>query len=262
MQPETIRTVAVDHHTQVVDVFEDYYQAMARGRFENAFTYGRNKVDLALDAEIQRLPAGASILDIGCGTGEYVRRYSARGYRVAGIEPSSGMRAAAIARNPGADIRDAVATSLPFGDAQFDLAFAIEVYRYLHRDDFRTSLKEITRVLKPGGRVFFTMVNRYALDGFYVLQRAREAALGGQSTEHPHCEFFSPRELFEEMEQARFSDIQVFGRMLGPLRLAYKIPKVGKAIAEKLDGVDDFVHRFRFATPFAGHLIAAATKTA
>lgn len=53
---EQTRNVAVDHHGQVVDRFEDYCRAMASDRFANAFTYGRFKVDVALDAELKRLP--------------------------------------------------------------------------------------------------------------------------------------------------------------------------------------------------------------
>jgi SAM-dependent methyltransferase len=257
---EQIRGVAVDHHTTVVDRFEDYYRAMERDRFSNAFTYGRFKVDVALDEEVKQLPVGASLLDIGCGTGAYLKRFASQGFTVAGIEPSSGMRAVAIRDNPGAQVLDAVATALPFPDASFDFAFAIEVYRYLHRDDVRRSFAELLRVLKPGGRFFFTMVNRWALDGFYVLQRARQAVRGNADTKHPHCEFFTPAELTAELSAAGAAEVRVFGRMLAPLRLAYKLPLVGKALASRLDVVDDVLHHSALATPFAGHLIAVGRR--
>ncbi|MBL8909914.1 MAG: methyltransferase domain-containing protein [Archangium sp.] len=260
-QVEQIRNVAVDHHSEVASVFEDYYRDMARSRFTNAFTYGRFKVDVALDAEVKKLAPGSSILDVGCGTGAYLARYKASGFEVAGIEPAPNMRAVAIRDNPGVQILDAVATSLPFPDGKFDLVFAIEVYRYLHLDDVRKSLGELVRVLKPGGRMFFTMVNRYALDGFYVLQRARQVLRRTSAdTRNPHCEFFSPSELRAEMERAGVNDIEIYGRMLAGLRLAYKVPFIGGALAQRLDAVDDFVHRLDAATPFAGHLIAAGSK--
>lgn len=258
---EQLRTVAVDHHSEAVGVFEAYYRDMSQSRFTNAFTYGRFKVDVALDDALRTLPQGARVLDIGCGTGAYVARLRQQGFDAAGIEPAEGMRLAAIRDNPGATIVDAVCTSLPFDDASFDFAFAIEVYRYLHRDDFRTSLKEVLRVLKPGSRFFFTMVNRYALDGFYVLQRVREIVTPGRATtKHPHCEFFTPNELSQELAAAGFVDTQVFGRMLAPLRMAYKVPFAGEALARRLDGLDDAIHTSSVATPFAGHLIAVARR--
>lgn len=51
---EQIRRVAVEHNSQVVDCFEDYYQAMAHDRFSNAFTYGRFEVDVALDEQVKQ----------------------------------------------------------------------------------------------------------------------------------------------------------------------------------------------------------------
>lgn len=258
---EEIRNVAVDHHSQAASVFENYYRDMAKSRFSNAFTYGRFKVDVALDAEIKRLPSGSSILDVGCGTGAYLARYAASGFEVAGVEPAANMRAAAIKANPGIQIEDAVATELPFADATFDFAFSIEVYRYLHLEDFRRSMAEVLRVLKPGGRFFFTMVNRYALDGFFVLQRARQVVRRTRAdANNPHCEFFTPNELRAEMERAGMSEIEIYGRMLASLRLAYKVPLLGGLMASRLDSVDDLIHRSGLATPFAGHLIAVGQK--
>ena len=67
-----------------------------------------------------------------------------------------------------ATIVSGVATELPFPDESFDLVICIEVLRYLDRSDIRQALREIRRVLRPGGTMFLTMVNRYALDGFFL----------------------------------------------------------------------------------------------
>ena len=116
------------------------------------------------------------------------------------------------------------------------------------------------RVLKPGGRFFFTMVNRWALDGFWLFQRGREVLSGGPDTSHPHCEFFSPAELEEELRAVGVRDLAVFGRMLAPLRVTYKLPRWGRRLASRLEKLDDLVHQSPLATPFAGHLIVAGSK--
>lgn len=258
---EKIRGVAVDHHTQVVDRFQDYYRAMAKDRFSSAFAYGRFKVDVALDEELKRLPVGARVLDVGCGTGEYIKRLRAQDLEVSGVEPSQAMREIAMRTNPEATIVDGLATSLPFESGAFDFAFVIEVYRYLHREDVHRSFSELLRVLKPGGRFFLTMVNRFALDGFYVLQRARQVLRGGSAdSEHPHCEFFTPRELDRELGEAGAEEVRVFGRMLAPLRMTYKVPLLGRRVAASLDVLDDLVHQADIATPFAAHLIAVGQR--
>ena len=89
-----------------------------------------------------------------------------------------------------------MATELPFPDRTFDLVICIEVLRYLHNADNRQALREMYRVLKPGGTLFLTMVNRYALDGFYLNYHARKF-LGRKrvSGDAPHCEFTTPAEI-------------------------------------------------------------------
>ena len=259
--PEQIRGIAVEHHTQVVDRFEKYYRTMTDDRFSNAFTYGRHKIDVALDEELKRLPAGAAVLDVGCGTGEYIKRLRAQGFEISGVEPSPAMREVAVRSSAGATIVDGLASSLPFESGTFDFAFVIEVYRYLHREDVNRSFAELLRVLKPGGRFFLTMVNRWALDGFYVLQVARELLGGGSAdTKHPHCEFFTPKELERALRQGGATDVRVFGRMLAPLRFAYKVPGLGRRLGASLDALDDLVHQTSLSTPFAGHLIAVGQR--
>jgi ubiquinone/menaquinone biosynthesis C-methylase UbiE len=96
-------------------------------------------------------------LDVGCGTGEYIRRANELGFTASGLEPADAMRAAAFNKNPGATIVSGVATELPFPDESFDLVICIEVLRYLDRSDIRQALRQIHRVLRPGGTMFLTM---------------------------------------------------------------------------------------------------------
>jgi ubiquinone/menaquinone biosynthesis C-methylase UbiE len=261
---DAVRQVAVDHHDQAVEVFERYYGDMSADRFANAFTYGRSKIDAMLDAELDRLAPGGRCLDVGCGTGVQLEHYRSRGFTVAGAEPAPAMREAAADRNPGADIRDAIATNLPFADASFEFVSAIEVLRYLHLHDIRRSLAEFQRVLVPGGTVFLTMVNRWALDGFYLLQRTRQLARRRRYDDaHPHCEFFTPASLRAELEAAGFVKPRIDGRLLAPVRLAYKLPGVaGPRVARAIERSDDRIHRSRRLAGVAGHLIAAAETPA
>lgn len=257
-----IRDVAVRHHNGMVDEFERRYQLMAHDRFSSAFAYGRHKIDALLLAELDALPPSSDILDIGCGTGAYLSLIRSRGHRPAGVEPAPAMRDAAIHDNPDAVVHLGVASAIPFGDAAFDLAMAIEVYRYLGEEDVRAAYDEAWRVLRPGGRFFFTMVNRDSLDGFWVMQRVRErVTTGGINDDHPHCEFTTPASVTADLHAAGFEDIRCAGRLLGPIRLAYKAsPMLGRAIARRFEDADDRLSARGGMTRFGGHLICTASK--
>lgn len=255
---EDIRQVAIDHHHAMAGEFVSFYRALDKDRFSNAFTYGRARLDRMIDELFAGLPDGAAVLDVGCGTGEHLKRAQAHGLRSAGIEPAEAMLEAARKNVPDARVEQAVATELPFGDAQFDAVLMIEVLRYLHAQDIDKALQEARRVLKPNGVVLVTLVNRWALDGFWILQRARQALKGrGFDETNPFCVFFSPEQAEATLRRAGFADVRTEGRMLAPLRIAYKLgDAVGKGVAKALDRLDDRVGNARWHRRFAGHLIA------
>ncbi len=99
------------------------------------------------------LKAGGSALDVACGSGkltaELARIGGAKG-RVVGLDFSPEMIAIARLRHPGIEFMEGDALSLPFEDASFDAATIAFGLRNL-ADPVR-GLREMTRVLKPGGR--------------------------------------------------------------------------------------------------------------
>lgn len=103
-------------------------------------------LDLAAD-----LPAPASILDAGCGTGRLLRAASQRWPEAAlyGVDPAEGMVAVAQRLTPGATIQRGLAESLPLDDASIDLA--VSTMSFHHWGDPAAGVREIARVLRPGG---------------------------------------------------------------------------------------------------------------
>lgn len=252
-----VRNIAVEHHHRQVGTFVRYYEQLKKNRFANAFAYGRYKIDRVLDGVLHGLPKGARVLDVGCGTGEYLAHARELGFEAAGLEPAAGMRELAIQKNPDVDIRDGVATSLPWPDEHFDLVECIEVLRYLDKVDMRVALAEMRRVLKPGGKLFLTMVNRYALDGFWLHYKVKRLAhLGRVTTDAPHCLFVTPGEMRRELARAGFSGVRNFGVLFAPMRIPYKISRsLGASIAKAAEPLDNTICGLSGAAGFAGHLI-------
>jgi ubiquinone/menaquinone biosynthesis C-methylase UbiE len=256
------RRSAIDHHHAEADRFVRWYEEMGKSRFANAFAYGRAKIDRLLDDCFKELRPGARVLDVGCGTGEYVRRATELGFCASGIEPAEAMRKVAIEKNPSSTIADGVATALPFPGGAFDLVVCIEVLRYLHRADNRLALREMRRVLAPGGVLFLTSVNTYALDGFYLHYRLRRMFAGASARAAlPHCEFTTPADIDKEVREAGFSSAVHYGVLFAPMRILYKLSTgLASRIALALEPIDDAISLRRGMRAFAGHLVTIATR--
>src|SRR3954463_7481446 len=142
---EDIRHVAIEHHHRMVPEFEAWYAALEKDRFANAFTYGRAKLDKMVDDMFASLPKGAAVLDIGCGTGEHLKRAQRHGLKAIGVEPAAGMLESARQNIPDAELHQGVATDLPIDDGRVDAVLMVEVLRYLDRSDIRKALEEARR---------------------------------------------------------------------------------------------------------------------
>jgi ubiquinone/menaquinone biosynthesis C-methylase UbiE len=100
---------------------------------------------------------GASVLDIGTGTGIVPHALGSRALELSGVtgcDRSAGMIRAARARMPALRLVAADAATLPFRDSAFDVATASFVLSHLQ--SYETALIEAHRVLRPGGTFAMT----------------------------------------------------------------------------------------------------------
>jgi SAM-dependent methyltransferase len=122
----------------------------------------RKRLDsLARQADLR----GERLLDIGCGDGAYTIRLADGFNRVDAIDIQADRLALfteQVKDSPAADritIVEMSATKLDYPDDTFDLVTSIEVLE--HIEELDQALREIQRVLKPGGRFAFTTPNRW-----------------------------------------------------------------------------------------------------
>jgi ubiquinone/menaquinone biosynthesis C-methylase UbiE len=123
-------------------------------------TLGRERNFRERLLEPARLKAGESVLDVGCGTGTLAiaakRRVGSSG-SVYGIDASPAMiaRATRKAKKAGADVtfENGLAESLPFPDGRFDVVLSTVMLHHLPRKTREQGVREMGRVLKPGGRL-------------------------------------------------------------------------------------------------------------
>lgn len=114
---------------------------------------------------------GLVVLEVGCGAGTYLEeaaRTAGRGGEAWGLEPDPGQADLARSRFRAQGLTavtvDVAPTDhLPYGDAGFDLAYLVAKLGRLH--DRERTLREVSRVLKPGGRLAIT---EHLADSHYV----------------------------------------------------------------------------------------------
>ncbi|MBA2293498.1 MAG: class I SAM-dependent methyltransferase [Actinobacteria bacterium] len=102
---------------------------------------------------VTRLPAdGGRVLDVATGTGLVAERLLARGFEVTVLDQSPEMLARARARlGARVELVDGSADALPFADGSFDHLTFTYLLRYV--DDPPATLRELTRVVRPGGTI-------------------------------------------------------------------------------------------------------------
>jgi ubiquinone/menaquinone biosynthesis C-methylase UbiE len=137
----------VEMHRNVAEM----YRRRAGYPFADAFQNERNELFLALAPA----PEGALALDLGCGTGVLLDTLAARYRRIVGLDLSAEMLEGYDGSRlpPGRAVRlvRGDMTSLPFANGHFDVVVCRSALH--HMDDEVAVLREMARVLAPGGSV-------------------------------------------------------------------------------------------------------------
>lgn len=116
-------------------------------------TVSNQAIEPVLDAA--QLTTGMTLLDLGCGPGHLTAAAARRGAAAIGCDLSAEMISIAGKNYPGLDFRQGDADSLEFADAAFDRV--IMNFLLLHVPDQNRVILEAKRLLKPGGRLIFTV---------------------------------------------------------------------------------------------------------
>jgi SAM-dependent methyltransferase len=98
--------------------------------------------------DIAGVPPAAAVLDVGAGTGKLTRLLVSAFGRVIAVEPAEAMRRLLVALCPEVEALTGIGQEIPLSDASVDAVFAAQAFHWF--DDER-ALREIARVLRPGG---------------------------------------------------------------------------------------------------------------
>ncbi len=130
-------------------------KAALRGEPSYVWRAGQGRrLQMIVDAANERIHG--NILENGCGVGMYVEHLAPFGGKITGLEYDFERAADAGSRSP--RIMNAAGEHLPFPDNSFDLILSHEVIEHVQNDT--AAIREMVRVLRPGGRATIFVPNR------------------------------------------------------------------------------------------------------
>lgn len=162
---------------------------------------------------------GARVLDVACGTGAVAHVAAARAGpegRVAGLDVNPGMLAVAARRAPSIDWRQGKAEALPWEDAAFDVVLCQFGLNFFTEPG--TALREMWRVLAPGGRLAVVVFDALERNPAYAeMVEVLRRRLGPAPAEALGLPFSlgEPGELSSLLKNAGISDAKIVRTEVG-----------------------------------------------
>lgn len=106
---------------------------------------------------------GKTVLDVGCWTGQLEKLASKSAKKMVGIDPNPEAIAFAKKKLPDVKFVVAKANKLPFSNSYFDTVFLMDVLEHVTKGTEEEVLRQIHRVLKPGGALIISTPNKHLL---------------------------------------------------------------------------------------------------
>lgn len=169
------------------------------------------------------------VLDAGCGTGLILQRVQRELRSLVGVDLSGGMLSKARQRSQ-ASLVQASLTRLPFADASFDAAYSFKVLA--HVPDIQAAVKELGRVVRPGGHLILEFYNPLSVRGLlWQLKRPGRVARGVRERD-VFVRFDTPQRAQRYLPPA-YKVVETRGiRVLTPFAQALRLPGVGPLLAD------------------------------
>ncbi|MDR2240126.1 MAG: bifunctional 2-polyprenyl-6-hydroxyphenol methylase/3-demethylubiquinol 3-O-methyltransferase UbiG [Zoogloeaceae bacterium] len=170
--------------------------------------------------------AGKKVLDVGCGGGILSESMAARGAQVSGIDLSE--KALAVAKlhllesGQQVDYRkmsaEALAAETP--DA-YDIVTCLEMLE--HVPDPASAVRACAKLVRPGGMVFFSTLNRNLKSRLFAVVGAEYVLKLLPRGTHDHAKFIRPAELARYAREAGLTVEEIIGMTYNPLSKTYAL---------------------------------------
>jgi SAM-dependent methyltransferase len=215
--------------------YDDIAQTYDRRYQENDYS----GVQMALDAFVGK-HVKQCVLEVGCGTGHWLRSFESIGIRATGLDPSTQMLAYAKTQSPRAALVRGSAERLPFASESFDRVFCINALH--HFQDKVAFSTEAMRVLRSSGLMMTVGLDPHAgVDQWYIYEYFDHVS------EIDRRRYPSSSQIREWMRAAGFTDCVTREIQHLPVRLearaALEQGRLGKNVTSQLGVLTDEEYR-------------------
>lgn len=170
--------------------------------------------------------AGKRVLDVGCGGGLLSEAMAARGAEVMGIDMSEKALAVAMLHLHESGLKvdyrqvpaETLAGEMP---ATFDVVTCLEMLE--HVPDPASTVAACARLVKPGGQVFFSTINRNPKAWLFAIVGAEYVLRLLPRGTHEYAKFIRPAELARFCREAGLSVAEIIGMSYNPLTQTYAL---------------------------------------
>jgi ubiquinone/menaquinone biosynthesis C-methylase UbiE len=201
---------------------QTYYDRFSAS-YDSRRGYGYHALIDELEVNAVPARAGVRLMEAGCGTGLVLERLRATGASLVGVDLSSGMLA--LARKRGHVVVQGSVERLPFADGSFDIACSFKVLA--HVAEIRQAIRELARVVRPGGTLVLEFYNRHSIRGlrwefkrFFGGERTAEQQREGQL----YTRYDSVREMLGYLPPGTEVEAIRGAIVFAPAAVAFRLP--------------------------------------
>jgi len=170
--------------------------------------------------------SGKKVLDVGCGGGILSESMAARGAHVTGLDLSE--KALGVAKlhlfESGQKVDYQLSSAEAYAAehaATFDVVTCMEMLE--HVPDPASTITACARMVKPGGDVFFSTLNRNLKAYLFAIVGAEYVLKLLPRGTHEYAKFIKPSELARHCRNAGLSTLELIGMSYNPLTKIYSL---------------------------------------